>query len=1231
MLNNKESKIFYTSDDIENIVIADIAEKINVPADEIDIDRPILDYPMDSVNMVRFAASMETKLGLSEIEPTIISDYSSIREMARQFSVMHTKVKEEEKKAGLQPLFINIASSFTAEPVEESLRFWTSKIGFNPTVEFAPYNQVFQQLLNPSSNIYQQAGAINLFFVRIEDWFRFEKTKLSNDKVVETVNNFIAGMKSAAEATKGKIIISLCPHSPDMVRHLGLSDFITELDQKIINYVSSQANLELLDLRNLNKHYDISRVFDDARNKLGHIPFTQEYFMAMGAEASRKILSILSPGRKVIVLDCDNTLWQGVCGEDGALGVKISEPFLQLQQFVLNLKKSGMLLALCSKNNEVDALEVFEKHPDMLISIDDIVTHRINWKRKSLNIHSISDELRLGLDSFIFIDDNPAECEEVKSALSDVLVISLPPKIQDIPNYLSHFWMLDSGKVTHEDQSRTKLYQENKSREAFEKTLADYDEFLEQLQVKVNISLLDAKRIERAAQLTNRTNQFNATTRRYDENRLLKLLESEHTDIYSVDVSDRFGDYGFVGLMIVEKESNAYHCQSFMLSCRVLGKKVEHRMLEFLADTARVNNLSNVIIDFIPSNKNKPIEAFYESLGKSFNEISESLKVLSFIPEEITDLLGAAKVEYEAPKKEISTNSSEKTNIFPQLSNSLAEIANFKGKVVEMMRTVQSLSKLARPQLTTQFIAPRKTWEKQIATIWCDVLRMDKVGIYDNFYELGGDSLGAAEAFARMWDLGIPESVSLQTIPDPTVAGLVQAIEDVRAGKTPSLLMGEFSLEDEGDVPEDIHNIEYDVANYNTPIKNVFITGVTGYIGAFILSELFLQIDTLESVYCLVRAATKEEGIDRVKSNLSRYRLWDPSYTDKINIVLGELTEPNFGLTNTEFQSLGQNIDTIFHSGAWVNFVYPYQHLKNANVFSVETIMRLAISDLPRAIQIHFVSTLGVIMSTGYGRGNIVFEDEPLAHCEGLLNGYEQSKYVGDKMIWKGIHERGIPANIYRPGMVSGVSSTGEYHKLDEFLSSFLKGCIQLGSWPLLHTTFEIAPVDFVCKSIVHIAKNPKNIGKAYFSLHPNSRPVKDYIQWHNDFGYPMRGLPWDVWKRELLNQSLERLRKNALFPFIDFIRALSEEQIYFPPTDKSNFNQAISDLQVDCPDQLVLLERYTKYFIEAGYYEPPLSNDDFLQYVSKLKSYTPVDKIFEEVANDNLKAEKSRELEKIH
>lgn len=498
------------------------------------------------------------------------------------------------------------------------------------------------------------------------------------------------------------------------------------------------------------------------------------------------------------------------------------------------------------------------------------------------------------------------------------------------------------------------------------------------------------------------------------------------------------------------------------------------------------------------------------------------------------------------------------------------------------MASIEAASRLSRPVLSTEYVTPRSAWEKKIAAIWREVLNVDRVGIYDSFFELGGDSLRAAEAFARMWDLGVPESISLQTIPEPTVAGLATAIEDVKAGRRPALLTDRFSFEDEGQLPEDICHPGYDVSTYQRPMQSILLTGITGYIGAFVAYELLQQTDA--KLRCLVRAATPEDARERVIANLRRYDIWDERWESRIGVVLGDLTEPYLGMDETAFRTLAAGIDTIVHAAAWVNFVYPYQHLKKTNVDSTETILRLAVADLPNPIQVHFISTLGVIMSTGYGRNNTVYESDPLLYADDLLNGYEQTKYASDKMVWIAMKERGIPAAIYRPGMVGG-RSDGSYPKLDEFMPQFFKGCIQLGAWPLLETTWEMAPIDYVSKAIVHIAKRHKNLNRAYFTLHPESRTVSEFIAWHRDFGYDVRGLPFDVWKRELLSLGTERLRKNALFPFVDFIRAISEEQVYFPPTDKRQLQEALADLDFTPPPQLTLLERYTQWFVKCGYY----------------------------------------------
>lgn len=1184
-----QKKTSYTKQDITNLLKEEISQRKNLSIEDIDLSNRLDDFSLDSVSIVRLAGILGERLKL-ELEPTLLSEFNNLEKMITQLEIMHQKVIQDRVNQGKVDIDINIVASFTAEPVEEFLRYWLDKLFYYPNIQFASYNQTFQELMNPQGLLFiPQAN--NVMLLRIEDWFRFEQGKLEEKKAEKTLQDFVDALTAAANISDFSCTIALCPHSQAAVRKLGLSESLNQLDDQLIEVVNSLPQVDLIDARDLSRNYNIRRVFDEARDKMGHIPFSQEFFAALGTELVRRIYAKQHLPFKVIVIDCDNTLWRGVCGEDGHLSVKVAPAFAEFQRQMLAHKQKGFILCLCSKNNEADVWQVFDEHPDMLIRRKDIVSSRINWDRKSKNIIELAEELQLGLDSFVFIDDNLAECTEVRMSCPEVLVIPLPEDEDKIPGFFKNHWAFDLNQITAEDKNRSQMYQQNLERQALRTQLISFDDFLAQLNVEIDIQPLSKAEVERGSQITHRTNQFNATTIRRSQQEILDLINSKEQSIVRVQVKDRFGDYGFVGMMVYQLQKNALECETFLMSCRVLAKKVEHTMVRYLAEKAMQHKIDTVRLCFRYSDKNKPIEDFFTSLQKPFIEVAENDFKIEFSTTEVNKLLAQAKNEHQlgGKKKKLTTEDIE-ANISvqkKQQNNSLNDIATLAQNVEHFMQSMRSSANLKRPKLSTEYIAPRTTWQKNIAAIWCSVLGMDKVGIYDSFYELGGDSIRSAEVFARMWDLGVPESISLQTIPDPTVAGLSQAIEDVKQGKKPTLLFDQFSLEDEGDLAEDICNKGYNVSDYVTPMKSVFITGATGYIGAFILHELFVQTHDV-TVTALVRASTKKEGLNRVQQNLERYGLWHDNYKSRLKVILGDLTEPLFGLDEAEFAALAKSIDTIFHSGAWVNFVYPYQHLKAANVDSVETALRLAVADKPRPIQFHFVSTLGVIMSYGYPKNVVVYEQDELAHCEGLLNGYEQSKYVGDKMVWKAIKERGIPANMYRPGMVSGLSDSGVYHKLDEFLPSFLKGCLQLKSWPLVDTTWEMVPIDYVSKAIVHIALNPKNLNRAYFSLHPKSRMVSEFIEWHQHFGYPIRALPWDIWKKELLSQGEKKLKDNALFPFVDFIRALSEEQVYFPKTDQSGFLGAIKDTGLSCPDQLILLERHTRYFIDVGYYEPP-------------------------------------------
>ena len=1147
----------------------------------VDFSQPIDALGLSSVQVVRLTGEIEKILDI-DLDVTSFYDFETLDELcATLLRMRENRLARAAETPDIQVLPLVIAASFTAEPIEDAILHLLRAAGLRAAVSFAGYNQIFQELLNPQSSLGSAQRGFGVVLMRIEDWFRYGDAGAAADAAARTVEDFLAALAETAARARVPLILALAPHSPAAVRSLGLSERLHALDARILAASAGIPGVDVLDLRRIDETYSIGRVWDEARDRLGHIPFSAPCYAALAAAIARHCVVRQMGPAKVIVLDCDDTLWSGVCGEDGPGGVQVDGPRAALQDFMVAQQQAGKLLCLCSKNTEADVLQTFAAHPAMPLRLDHVTTHRINWQRKSDNIRSIAAELDLGLDSFIFVDDSPMECEEVRTALPQVLVVPLPANPGTLPAYLAHHWAFDTLTVTDEDRRRTELYRQNRARTALEQAAPSLADFIVQLRVVVDIGPVGDDEIARAAQLTHRTNQFNANRITRSEADILALRATPGRYLLGVRVKDRFGDYGMVGLAGAFADGSRLIVDILLMSCRVLGRSVEHEMIRRLAAIAAAAGIAEIVLLFRASERNQVAQAFFASLGAGIQAGPEG-DAVRLAPAAAEALLAVAVRQHEAPPEQGHAAAPAAAGLRSAAATGLDEIARTGAAIDDMLAAIAATSGAHRRTLGSEYVTPRTTWEKKIARIWRDVLRIDRVGVDDNFFELGGDSLRAAEAFARMWDLGVPDEISLQTVESPTVAGLCRAIEAIKAGQRPTLLADRFSLADEGLLAPDIRLPGFDVNSFDRPMRNVFLTGGTGFIGAYLIDEL--ARDPSVSLHCLVRAATPEEGRQRLHANLRRYALYRPEFDERIHVVLGDLTEPCFGLPPAALAALAARIDTIFHSAAWVNFVYPYQLLKKTNVEATETILRLAIAAAPQPIQVHYISTVGVIMSTGYGRATPVPETSPLLHADDLLNGYEQTKYASDKMVWTAMRERGIPAAIYRPPLVSGLSN-GVYQKTDEFLPQMLKGCIQLGSWPAVDTLFEMAPIDFVVKSIIHIARRPQNLNKAYFVLHPDSRKASDYIEWHRAFGFPSRGLPWDVWKRELLNLGTGRLRRNALFPFVDFIRALSEEQVFFPPTDNSQFRAAIADLDCEIVPPLDLLDRYTRHFIASGFY----------------------------------------------
>src|SRR6185437_8109925 len=405
--------------------------------------------------------------------------------------------------------------------------------------------------------------------LRFTDWIRFEEHANNEGKrqIIER------SARELADALKGRHsqvphLLCICPSDPTYSSDPEWAAFLESTESSFIAQLAAAPGIHVITKQQILDLYPVRNVEDEYADALGHIPYGSEFFAAMGSMLARRLFSLLSAPKKVIVLDCDNTLWKGVCGEDGAKGVSVDAPRRVLQEFMLDQAKAGMLLCLCSKNAQEDVDAVFAQNSGMVLRSENIVAQRINWNSKSQNLRELAQDLQLGLDSFVFIDDNPIECAEVKENCPEVLPLLLPEDPAQIPSFLRSVWVFDHWKVTQEDAQRAAMYRQNAEREQVRRQASNLDEFLAGLELRIEIRPLAEADLARVAQLTERTNQFNFTTVRRSETEIVKFLP-DGGDCLIVNVRDRFGDYGLVGVILFRTNREALEIDTFLLSCRV--------------------------------------------------------------------------------------------------------------------------------------------------------------------------------------------------------------------------------------------------------------------------------------------------------------------------------------------------------------------------------------------------------------------------------------------------------------------------------------------------------------------------------------------------------------------------------------------------------------------------------------------------------------------------------------
>jgi len=670
------------------------------------------------------------------------------------------------------PFRIAIGASFTAEPVRAALRFWGRELNRPFEIRFAPYNQILQTLLDPSGEFAQNGHGVNVVLLRYEDLGQFEE--LDSAALAQLESNAVelaAALRAAPSRLKEPLIVCRCPSAPAFTGNPGCAASLDRAWQAMELTLAGVPGLQYLDEAEIQRLYPVEARFDSGAEEIGRIPYTELYFAALGTALIRRIQAMYMPPYKVIAVDCDNTLWHGICGEDGPAGVSLDPARWQLHQFLLRQRDAGMMLALASKNNEQDVFDTFAAHPEFPLQLSHFTTWRLDWNSKAANLAALSAELNVGLDTFLFLDDNPKECAEVAEGAPEALPLALPENIDELPDFLDHIWAFDHVAVTEEDRQRGAMMAQTLEFGRAVKKAASLEEFIGGLNLRVDIQPMAQERLGRVAQLTQRTNQFNCTTIRRGEAELQALLNEGSHEIFTAEVSDRFGEYGLVGVLIVERREGELAVDTFLLSCRALGRGVEHRMLSALAEHALDHGIYSVTVRFRETAKNLPAAQFLRSLsadsvavrddGSMFRFRASSLQALRWKPDP-----AAVAAPVSQPRK---------------AAGAAHRYIDFEGIARRLRTPAQILAAIRKQALAAVRPAsspdsPATEVERRLAAIWTELLQRPVESNTANFFDLGGHSLLAVLLLMR-----VKEEFAIELTVDDVYSGSLTLSELARA------------------------------------------------------------------------------------------------------------------------------------------------------------------------------------------------------------------------------------------------------------------------------------------------------------------------------------------------------------------------------------------------------------------------------------------------------------------
>ena len=537
------------------------------------------------------------------------------------------KPKNHEKK-----IRIAFVGSFSLNGFEETIQVQCNDEKINCLTYNSPYNQFTQEILNDNSNLYKFKPDITFLLIDnrviLEDSFYFSninsKNKKYTDEKINEIQNLIQvfTQKSQSKIVMANFVIptytSLGIYESKI--EYGIKEIILNLNKKLKQLSRNIDSLYIYDFNSFVTKFGEKNILDYKKMNYGDIKINFDIIPHLIYDFLGYVKPIQGLNKKCLVLDLDNTLWGNIIGEDGFEGIKMGpypegRSFVEFQKVIKSLSENGIILAINSKNNQNETMKVINEHPHMILREKDFSCIKINWNDKISNMKEIAKELNIGLDSIVFFDDDPINRELLRMSLPEVNTIELPKDPSIYAQILRDLNDFNTLKITNDDVQRKTMYKQEQNRQKLQSSTENLNEYLKKLDIKIKIKLDDKLSVARISQLILKTNQFNLTTKRYQEEEIREFVKDETMIVGCSEVEDKFGENGITNVFIIKTKPNEWIIDSFLLSRRIMGRGIEEGIIGKILEIAKNKGIEKIIATFIPTEKNKPAENFLKNYG----------------------------------------------------------------------------------------------------------------------------------------------------------------------------------------------------------------------------------------------------------------------------------------------------------------------------------------------------------------------------------------------------------------------------------------------------------------------------------------------------------------------------------------------------------------------------------------------------------------------------------------